>query len=89
MKMFPRRKHSAALKAKVALAAIKGDRTIAQLAKYSTFIPIRLRPGNLSLRAPPQRFSDREAERRPRPVIDVRSLHAKNEMAHGFVCLIG
>ena len=32
MSRRPRRNHSAAFKAKVALAAIKGDRTIAQLA---------------------------------------------------------
>ena len=34
MKRRPRRNHSAAFKAKVALAAIKGDRTIAQLAEH-------------------------------------------------------
>ncbi|WP_160306611.1 transposase, partial [Bradyrhizobium elkanii] len=30
----PRRNHTAAFKAKVALAAVKGDRTIAQLAEH-------------------------------------------------------
>ena len=34
MKRRPRRNHSAAFKAKVALAAVKGDRTIAQLAEH-------------------------------------------------------
>ena len=34
MKRRPRRNHSPAFKAKVALAAIKGDRTIAQLAEH-------------------------------------------------------
>ena len=33
MKRRPRRNHTAAFKAKVALAAIKGDRTLAQLAE--------------------------------------------------------
>ena len=33
MSKRPRRKHSAAFKAKVALAAMKGDRTLAQLAE--------------------------------------------------------
>ncbi len=33
MKRRPRRNHTPAFKAKVALAAIKGDRTLAQLAK--------------------------------------------------------
>ena len=34
MSRRPRRNHSPAFKAKVALAAIKGDRTIAQLAEH-------------------------------------------------------
>ena len=34
MSRRPRRNHSPAFKAKVALAAVKGDRTIAQLAEY-------------------------------------------------------
>lgn len=34
MNRRPRRNHSPAFKAKVALAAIKGDRTIAQLAEH-------------------------------------------------------
>jgi len=34
MNRRPRRNHSAAFKAKEALAAVKGDRTIAQLAEH-------------------------------------------------------
>jgi transposase-like protein len=34
MSRRPRRNHSPAFKAKVALAAVKGDRTIAQLAEH-------------------------------------------------------
>ena len=34
MSRRPRRNHSAAFKAKVALAAVKGDRTVAQLAEH-------------------------------------------------------
>ena len=34
MSRRPRRNHTPAFKAKVALAALKGDRTIAQLAKH-------------------------------------------------------
>jgi transposase-like protein len=35
MKRRPRRNHTPAFKAKVALAAIKGDRTLAELAEQS------------------------------------------------------
>ena len=41
MSRRPRRNHTPAFKAKVALAAIKGDRTLAQLANSSTSTPIR------------------------------------------------
>jgi transposase len=34
MSRRPRRNHSPAFKAKVAMAAVKGDRTIAQLAEH-------------------------------------------------------
>ena len=70
MKRRPRRNHSPAFKAKVALAAIKGDRTIAQLAEHSTFTPIRSRRGNRSLRAALRMFLGRAAgrQRHPRPM---------------------
>ena len=51
-----RRTHSAAFKAKVALAAIKGDKTLAELAQQydMMFIPTRSRRGGRScLRVPP------------------------------------
>jgi transposase len=44
----PRRNHTPAFKAKVALAAVKGERTIAQLAEHFDARPIRLRPGRPS-----------------------------------------
>ena len=43
MNRRPRRNHSPAFKAKVALAAVKGDRTLAQLS-ISTSTPIRSPP---------------------------------------------
>jgi transposase len=39
MSRRPRRNHSPAFKAKVALAAVKGDRTIAQLAEHFDVSP--------------------------------------------------
>ena len=40
-----RRNHSPAFKAKVALAAIKGEKTLAELAEQFDCIPIRSRRG--------------------------------------------
>ena len=67
MSRRPRRNHSPAFKAKVALAAVKGDRTIAQLAEHFDVHPIRSQHGNRSLKAALPRFSDREVGRRPHP----------------------
>ena len=53
MNRRPRRNHTPAFKAKVALAAIKGDRTLAQLASSLMSTPIRSHRGRLSLRAGP------------------------------------
>jgi len=39
MKRRPRRNHTPGFKAKVALVAIKGDRTLAQLAEHFDFHP--------------------------------------------------
>ena len=61
MKGRPRRNHTPAFKAKVALAAIKGDRTLAQLAGSSTSTPIRSRRGRLNSKARLPMFSVQEA----------------------------
>ena len=45
-----RRNHTPAFKARVALAAIKGDRTLAQLPEQLMFTRIRLHHGRRSLR---------------------------------------
>ena len=50
MSKRPRRNHTPAFKARVALAAIKGDRTLAQLAEQFDVTPIRLHRGRRSLR---------------------------------------
>ena len=67
MSRRPRRNHSPAFKAKVALAAIKGDRTIAQLAEHFDVHPNQITAWKSQLEAALPRFSDREAGRRPRP----------------------
>jgi transposase-like protein len=48
-----RRNHTPAFKAKVALAAVKGERTLAQLAEQFDVHPSRSHHGKRSLRAGP------------------------------------
>ena len=48
MQRRPRRNHTPAFKAKVALAAVKGDRTLAQVAEQFDVTPIRSRRGRRS-----------------------------------------
>ena len=57
MKRRPRRNHSPAFKAKVALAAIKGDRTIVQLAEQFDVHPNQITSGRRSLKAAQPMFS--------------------------------
>jgi hypothetical protein len=53
----PRRNHTPGFKAKVALTAIKGDRTLAELAEQLTSTPIRSHRGRCSSRAGVPTFS--------------------------------
>jgi transposase len=76
MSRRPRRNHTAAFKAKVALAALKGDKTLAELAEQFDVHPnqitdwkSRLSEGAASV------FG--EAPSNPAEAVDVKSLHAK------------
>ena len=60
-----RRKHSPAFKAKVALEALKGEETVAQLAARYEVHPGRFRPGRRLLRRAPQASSATARSRRP------------------------
>ena len=71
-----RRNHTAAFKAKVALAAVKGDRTLAELAQFFdvhsnqiTDWKSRLLEGAAGVFGP--------EGARPGPAVDVKTLHAK------------
>ena len=79
MQRRPRRNHTPAFKAKVALAAVKGERTLAQLAEQFDVHPNQIHIvestargwGCLCVR------SGRRRPRSPQPAVDVKSLHAK------------
>ena len=72
----PRRNHSAAFKAKVALAAVKSDQTLVQLAERFDVHPNQITDwkGRL-LEGATGVFGPDGA--RPGPVVDVKTLHAK------------
>ena len=76
MSRRPRRNHTPAFKAKVALAAVKGDRTIAQLAEQFDVHPnqvtswkAQLEGGAADVFGPGGGVAE--------PAVDVKSLHAK------------
>jgi len=78
MSRRPRRNHTPAFKAKVALAAIKGDRTLAQLAEQFdvhanqiTSWKAQLEGGAVDV------FGSSGSAAPAAPVVDVKSLHAK------------
>ena len=72
----PRRNHTPAFKAKVAIAAIKGDRTLAELAEQFDVHPNQITTWKTQLEggAADVFGSGKEAKA---PAVDVKSLHAK------------
>ena len=74
----PRRNHTPAFKAKVALAAIKGDRTLAQLAEQFDVHPNQITSWKAQLEGGAvDVFGSRGGTTPATPAIDVKSLHAK------------
>ena len=71
-----RRNHTPAFKAKVALAAIKGDRTLAQLAEQFDVHPNQITSWKAQLEGQAADVFGPGASA-ARPAIDVKSLHAK------------
>ena len=72
----PRRNHSPAFKAKVALAAVKGEKTLAELAQQFDVHPNQIAQWKAQLLdGAVEVFAGGGAA--PAPAVDVKSLHAK------------
>ena len=72
-----RRNHSPAFKAKVALAAIKGERTITQLADQFDIHVSQITTWKEQLQAGAVDVFDAGTSGKSTPEIDIKSLHAK------------
>jgi transposase len=78
MSKRPRRNHTPAFKAKVALAAIKSDRTLAQLAEQFDVHPNQIASWKAQLEeGAADVFGPGGGSGIAQPAIDVKSLHAK------------
>src|SRR3974390_1124251 len=78
MSRRPRRNHTAAFKAKVALAAIKGARTLAQLAEQFDVHPNQVTAWKAQLEGgAADVFGPGGGNAEAAPAVDVKSLHAK------------
>jgi transposase len=76
MKRRPRRNHSPAFKAKVALAAIKGDKTAAELAQQFDVHPNQITQWKSQLLDSADQVFDGGSGSKEPPV-DIKALHAK------------
>ena len=78
MSSRPRRNHTPAFKAKVALAAIKGDRTLAQLSEQFDVHPNQITSWKAQLEGgAADVFSAVVGNGAAQPAVDVKLLHAK------------
>ena len=74
MQRRPRRNHTPAFKAKVALAAVKGDRTIAQLAAHFDVHPNQITAWKAQLEGGASRVFGLGSAAPATPAMDVKSL---------------
>ncbi len=78
MNKRPRRNHTPAFKAKVALAALQGDRTLAQLAEQFDVHPNQITTWKAQLQdGASVVFGPGGGNGAAQPAVDVKSLHAK------------
>ena len=73
----PRRNHSPAFKAKVALAAIKGERTLAELAQQFDVHPNQITQWRSQLLEGASGVFGPDTKTEPVSAVDVKTLHAK------------
>ena len=73
----PRRNHSPAFKAKVALAAIKGEKTLAELAQQFDVHPNQITQWRAQLLEGASGIFGAAATPELVPAVDVKTLHAK------------
>ena len=73
----PRRNHTPAFKAQVALAAIKGDRTLGQLAEQFDVHPNQITSWKAQLESGAADVFGPGGGTAAQPAVDVKSLHAK------------
>ena len=97
MSRRPRRNHSPAFKAKVAIAAIKGERTIAQIAEQFDVHPNQVTTWKTQLEgAAADVFDGGTGSVSAAPAVDVKQLHAKigeltleNDFLEGALTKVG
>ena len=77
MQRRPRRNHTPAFKAKVALAAIKGEMTLAQLAEHFDVHPNQITQWKAQLQESAANVFGPGGQGTAPPAVDVKSLHAK------------
>src|SRR6476660_8993467 len=77
MSRRPRRNHTPAFKSKVALAAVKGDRTLAQLAEQFDVHPNQITSWKAQLESGAADVFGPGGGSAAQPAIEVKSLHAK------------
>jgi transposase len=78
MRKRPRRNHTPSFKAKVALAAIRGEMTLAQLAEYFDVHPNQITTWKAQLQeGAADVFGPGGGNGTAQPAVDVKSLHAK------------
>ena len=72
-----RRNHSAAFKAKVALAALAGDKTLAELAEQFAVHPTQIAAWKRQLSEQAAEVFGKSNKDGANPPVDVRAMHAK------------